>query len=211
MGVYVYGVIRLLGLCGFNELARHFIAVWTAGILGADGYLTFSTGKAVANASHVHAYSLRNARRQRGGTAVSHFLIYRDMGVHRALGLSAAFPDVFANAQQYAYGQLVIQESALYVPALCYPRPGLKANYVPNLYAKTAGILFGFYVLVQHYLLCVEAALRIAVFAVHVYRCVAELAGSLDSPAASGIHPHVFRLGVIGLHSAYVGYAQPAV
>ena len=142
---------------------------------------------------------------------MSHFLIYRDMGVHRALGLSAAFPDVFANAQQYAYGQLVIQESALYVPALCYPRPGLKANYVPNLYAKTAGILFGFYVLVQHYLLCVEAALRIAVFAVHVYRCVAELAGSLDSPAASGIHPHVFRLGVIGLHSAYVGYAQPAV
>ena len=66
-------------------------------------------------------------------------------------------------------------------------------------------------VLVQHYLLCVEAALRIAVFAVHVYRCVAELAGSLDSPAASGIHPHVFRLGVVGLHSAYVGYAQPAV
>ena len=143
MGVYVYCVIRLLGLCGFNELARHFIAVWTAGILGADGYLTFSTGKAVANASHVHAYSLRNARRQRGGTAVSHFLIYRDMGVHRALGLSAAFPDVFANAQQYAYGQLVIQESALYVPALCYPRPGLKANYVPNLYAEPSGILCG--------------------------------------------------------------------
>ena len=150
----------------------------------------------------VDAYRLGHTRGNGACAAMADLFVYGDVRVDAALRLRAGVLHVFRKAEQNADGELVVQETALYVSGFCYPRARVKAHEVADLDAERAGVFGGLDVLIQHKLGRVEAALGVGEVAVDMDGGIAELERTLNDRAAAGVQPRVLSLAVCG--------AQPA-
>ena len=210
VGIDVHGVVRALALCRVDELTDDLIAVGAAGVLGADGDLTLGAAKSVADAAHVHAYRLRDARRDGRGAAVADLLIHGDVYIYAARRGVSAVPDVLRKTQKYPDGELVVKETALYVAGGSDSRPRVEADDIPHLDAQRPHVLLGFHVLVQQDLGRVKAALRVGKVPVHMDGGVAELERAFVYPAVSCVNTDIFGLAVFGPHPAQRGETEPS-
>ena len=137
--------------------------------------------------------------------------VYGDVRVDAALRLRAGVLHVFRKAEQNADGELVVQETALYVSGFCYPRARVEAHEVADLDAERAGVFGGLDVLIQHKLGRVEAALGVGEVAVDIDGGMAERERTLDDRAAAGVQPRVLSLAVCGAQPAEISQAEAAV
>ena len=119
-----------------------------------------------------------------------------------ALGLDAVVLQILGKAQQNAYAQLIIQETALQIPGSSALGSGVKADDIPHLNAQCLGIGSRRNILIQHDLHRIPAALGIAIAAVDMDGGVAKLAGTLDHPAITGVNTDILRFRILGPHAA---------
>lgn len=166
MGIDVHGIVRTHLLGGVNELAHHLVAVWTYGILGADGDLPLGAAQALAHAAHVHGNGLRHPRRNGTCAAVADFLVHRHMDVGSPGQGDVVVGKIFGKAQQNAHAELIVQKAALEITGRRAPGTGVEAHKVPHLNAQLPGVLGGRDVLVRHNFHGVIAALGRAVLPV---------------------------------------------
>ena len=168
MGIHIHCVVsfRLSG-CG-NELAHHIVVVGTAGILGANGNLLFGTLQTVTYTTHIHGNHFRHTGRDRSGAAMANLFVNRDMDVSSSFRCQMIVGKVFGKAQEDAYAELVIQETALEITGSGFSGAGIKTDNVTNLNTQFPGIGGGGDILVQYYFRGVPVALGVAVVTVDV-------------------------------------------
>ncbi len=142
---------------------------------------------------------------------MAHLLVDGDVGPHGAGRLDAGVLEILGVAQQNGHAQLVVQEAALDIAALCDAGAGLEADDVAHGYAQLFGVFPGPHVLIQHDLHGAPVPLGIIVLAVDVDGGVNELAGALQNSVELGDHPDVLALGIVGVHAAQPGDLQPSV
>ena len=82
--INVYGIVRSLALCGVDKLSDNMIAVRSARILCAYGYLLFGAFEPRADTSHINAYCLGNPHGNGCRAAVSDLFIDGNMNIDLA-------------------------------------------------------------------------------------------------------------------------------
>ena len=82
MWIHVHGIADSMLLGQLHQAAQDIVVIGSAAVLCTDGYLTLRTLKALSHAAHVHGPGFGYALRNRGRTAVPHFLIDGKVGIH---------------------------------------------------------------------------------------------------------------------------------
>ncbi len=65
VGIYINCKVDVCLPGGVYQAGNHVVVIWTAGILGADGYLSFFAAQAFAHAAHIHRDYFRDIIRNR--------------------------------------------------------------------------------------------------------------------------------------------------
>ena len=205
------GIVRALALGRVDELADDGVAVRAAGILGADGYLPFRAGKAVAHAAHVDADGFRHTLRHGGRTAEANLFIDGHMDIRAARQRLLFGMQVFCKAEQNTDGELIVEETAFDVARSRHVRARVEADDIACLNAERTRLFGRRNILVQQDLGRVEGSVRLGVFAVDVDRGVAELERPLIDLAGARIDAHIFRFAIFCAHTAEARHAQAAI
>ena len=118
---------------------------------------------------------------------------------------------VAGQAQEDAYAELVVQEAGLDVARLRDAHIGREADKIAHSDTQLLRVPLAVYILVQHHLAGIPAALGVVVVSVDVDGGVAELEGALVAAVKLGDDADVLRLRVVGVHAAQIGQPQAAV
>ena len=211
MWIHVHGIADSMLLGQLHQAAQDIVVIGSAAVLCTDGYLTLRTLKALSHTAHVHGPGFGYALRNRGRTAVPHFLIDGKVGIHPALRCHGLILKILGITHQNSCRQLIIQETALDVSGWGNPCPGFKAHIVAGHDAKFHCILPARNVLVHQHFHRIPCALGLFIAAVYMYGGIHQLAGSLIDSVRLGNNTHILSLGIGRLHASYVSQLQPAV
>ena len=140
-----------------------------------------------------------------------------DLFVNREVLIEFPFCDnvlffqISSIAKQNRCTEFIVQETAFDVAAVGNGCPGVKGYNVAGHDSKGLGIFFGSYLFVRQHFYGIKGSSCLVVFSVYMDRGIAELTGAFINLSGTGDNTAVFRLRIVGIHTAKRGKRQTAV
>ena len=159
-----------------NQIRNDIIIVRSLAVFCTDRYLMLFAGKTVSYTSHIHGKHFCHTIRNGSGSAVSNLFKNCHVEINSPLRSHAILFDMLCVSKKHCGTELIIQETALDIAALCNCCSRFKADKISGHNSQLLRLLFGRCLFVNNNLHHIVCPLCLRVFTIYVNRGVAKLA-----------------------------------